>query len=349
METSDDVVVAVSDGVLMLDVAGPVQVLHWAGHRIRFASPDGAPVRTDVGVPLGVDGTLGGLGGSVGTLVVPGYSPQDRVSAALVDAVRTVGGAARRVASVCTGAFVLAEAGLLDGRRATTHWLACAELAQRFPRVRVDADAIYLRDGPIITSAGVTAGIDMALALVQEEHGAELARTLAKHLVVFLHRPGGQSQFSVRTSIATPRTDGLRCVVDAVVANLSADHSLAAMAARAALSERHLSRLFRQEIGMTPGQYVKQVRLGRAGAARIRRRADGGRRPPQRVRLRGDDAPHIRRIAWHDAERLSPAIPHASALTSHEPQHRSRLCRCHAVLRRKNPRGSYRSHFRLPD
>lgn len=266
MKASDDVVVAVSDGVLMLDVAGPVQVLHWAGHRIRFASPDGAPVRTDVRVPLGVDGALGDVGGSVETLVVPGYSPEDRVPAALVDAVRTVGGASRRVASVCTGAFVLAEAGLLDGRRATTHWLACAELAQRFPRVRVDADAIYLRDGPIITSAGVTAGIDMALALVEEEHGAELARTLAKHLVVFLHRPGGQSQFSVRTSIATPRTDGLRRVVDAVVENLSADHSLAAMAARGALSERHLSRLFRQEIGMTPGQYVKQVRLEAAQA-----------------------------------------------------------------------------------
>ncbi|WP_280258755.1 GlxA family transcriptional regulator [Nocardia abscessus] len=266
MEASGDVVVAVSDGVLMLDVAGPVQVLHWAGRRIRFASPDGTPVRTDVGVPLGVDGALGELSGEVDTLLVPGYPPEDDVPAELVDAVRAVGGAARRVASVCTGAFVLAEAGLLDGRRATTHWLACAALAQRFPLVRVDADAIYLRDGPIITSAGVTAGIDMALALVEEEHGAELARSLAKHLVVFLHRPGGQSQFSVRTSITTPRTDGLRQVVDAVVADLCADRSLAAMAARAALSERHLSRLFRQEIGMTPGRYVKQVRLEAAQA-----------------------------------------------------------------------------------
>ncbi|MGY1942802.1 GlxA family transcriptional regulator [Nocardia asiatica] len=266
MQASGDVVVAVSDGVLMLDVAGPVQVLHWAGRRIRFASPDGAPVRTDVGVPLGVDGALGELSAPVDLLLVPGYPPEDDVAVALVDAVRAVGGAARRVASVCTGAFVLAEAGLLDGRRATTHWLACAALAQRFPRVRVDADAIYLRDGPIVTSAGVTAGIDMALALVEEEHGAELARSLAKHLVVFLHRPGGQSQFSVRTSIPTPRTDGLRQVVDAVIADLCADHSLAAMAARAALSERHLSRLFRQEIGMTPGRYVKQARLEAAQA-----------------------------------------------------------------------------------
>ncbi|MGK8524373.1 GlxA family transcriptional regulator [Nocardia asteroides] len=261
MKASGGVVVAVSDGVLMLDVAGPVQVLHWAGHRIRFASPDGAAVRTDVGVPLGVDGALGELGASADTLLVPGYPPQERVPAALVDAVRAVAGCARRVASVCTGAFVLAEAGLLDGRRATTHWLACAALAQRFPLVRVDGDAIYLRDGPIVTSAGVTAGIDMALALVEEEHGAELARSLAKHLVVFLHRPGGQSQFSVRTSIPAPRTNGLRRAVDAVITDLCADHSLAAMAARAALSERHLSRLFRREIGMTPGHYVKQARL----------------------------------------------------------------------------------------
>ncbi|BDU00831.1 GlxA family transcriptional regulator [Nocardia sputorum] len=266
MRASGDVVVAVADGVLMLDVAGPAQVLHWAGRRIRFASPDGAPVRTDVGVPLGVDGTLSELSATVDTLLVPGYPPEDRVPGELVDAVRVAGGAARRVASVCTGAFVLAEAGLLDGRRATTHWLACSVLAQRFPSIRVEADAIYLRDGPIITSAGVTAGIDMALALVEEEHGADLARSLAKHLVVFLHRPGGQSQFSLRTSIPAPRTAGLRHAVDAVIADLCADHSLAAMAARAALSERHFSRLFRQEIGMTPGRYVKQARLEAAQA-----------------------------------------------------------------------------------
>ncbi|MEU2121238.1 GlxA family transcriptional regulator [Nocardia niwae] len=266
MRASGDVVVAVSDGVLMLDVAGPVQVLHWAGRRIRFASPDGAPVRTDVGVPLGVDGALSELSAAVDTLLVPGYPPEERVPGELVDAVRVAAGAARRVASVCTGAFVLAEAGLLDGRRATTHWLACTALAQRFPAVRVEADAIYLRDGPIITSAGVTAGIDMALALVEEEHGADLARSLAKHLVVFLHRPGGQSQFSVRTSIPAPRTAGLRHAADAVIADLCADHSLSAMAGRAALSERHFSRLFRQEIGMTPGRYVKLARLEAAQA-----------------------------------------------------------------------------------
>ncbi|MFF3227412.1 GlxA family transcriptional regulator [Nocardia suismassiliense] len=261
MESSGDVVVAVSEGVLLLDVAGPIQVLHWAGHRVRFASPDGRDVCTDVGVPLGVSCAVEDLTGSIDTLLVPGYAPEQPVPAGLVQSVRVAGAGARRIASVCTGALVLAEAGLLDGRRATTHWLACDQLAQQFPAVEVDPDAIFVRDGSVITSAGVTAGIDLALALVEEDHGVEVARSLAKHLVVFLRRPGGQAQFSVRASIGMPRSSGLRKVVDAVAADLSADHGLAAMAGRAALSERHLSRLFRQETGMTPAQYVKKMRV----------------------------------------------------------------------------------------
>ncbi|MEV0293743.1 helix-turn-helix domain-containing protein [Nocardia sp. NPDC050710] len=261
-----DIVVAIDDGVMLLDAAGPGQVWHWAGQRVRFASPDGRAVVTDIGAPLGVEGAISEFAGRIDTLVVPGYAVGEPVSAALVDAVRVVAGGARRIASVCTGAFVLAEAGLLDERRATTHWLACADLAQRFPRVSVDPDALYVRDGPVVTSAGVTAGIDMALALVEEDHGADLARSIAKHLVVFLRRPGGQSQFSVRTTIETPRSTGLRNVVDFVVAQPAADHSTAALAARAALSERHLTRLFRKEIGMTPAQYVEQVRVEAAQA-----------------------------------------------------------------------------------
>ncbi|WP_433759966.1 GlxA family transcriptional regulator [Nocardia sp. CA-135398] len=261
-----DIVVAVSDGVLLLDVAGPVQVLHWAGHRIRFASPDGCAVSTDVGAPLGVEGAITDFTGRIDTLVVPGYAVGEPIRPALSAAVGAVAADARRIASVCTGTFVLAEAALLDGRRATTHWLACGELAARYSGIAVDPDAIYVRDGPIITSAGVTAGIDMALALVEEDHGAELARALAKHLVVFLRRPGGQSQFSVRNSIGTPRAPGLRRVVDAVVADPAADHRLAAMAERAALSERHLTRLFAKEIGISPGRYVEQVRVEAAQA-----------------------------------------------------------------------------------
>ncbi|NNH73088.1 GlxA family transcriptional regulator [Nocardia uniformis] len=261
MVERSDVVVALTDGVVLLDVAGPVQVLHWAGRRVRFASPDGRPVRSDVGVPLGVEGTIEDFADSVDTLLVPGIGVEEAISQDLVRSVRAVAGVARRVASICTGAFVLAEAGLLDGRRATTHWMACTDLAQRFPEIEVDPDAIFVRDGTVITSAGVTAGIDLALALVEEDEGADVARSLAKYLVVFLRRPGGQSQFSVRTGVGTPRTSGLRRVIDAVVADPSADHSLAAMAARATVGERQLTRLFRKEIGTTPAQYVERVRV----------------------------------------------------------------------------------------
>ncbi|WP_253787324.1 GlxA family transcriptional regulator [Nocardia amikacinitolerans] len=280
-----DVVVAIAEGVLLLDVAGPVQVLHWAGHRVRFASPDGAPARTDVGAPLGVEGSIDELAPRADTLLVPGYAVGAPLPADLVRSVGAAARSARRVASVCTGAFVLADAGLLDGRRATTHWLACDELAQRFPRVAVQPDAIYVRDGRIVTSAGVSAGIDMALALVEEDHGPEAARSIAKHLVVFLRRPGGQSQFSLHTGIATPRAGGLRAAVDSVVADPSADHSLAALAARAAVSERHLTRLFRKEIGMTPAQYVERARIetaqrlleaGDDGVATVARRSGLG-------------------------------------------------------------------------
>ncbi|AYF79531.1 helix-turn-helix domain-containing protein [Nocardia yunnanensis] len=266
--------VAVADGVVLLDLAGPVQVLQWAGHRIRFASPDGRPVRTEVGLQIGIDCALGDVAGPIETLIVPGYAPGGEVPAELVTAITALRGRVRQFASVCTGAFVLAEAGLLDGRRATTHWAACADLAARFPAVRVDPDALYVRDGSVVTSAGVTAGIDMALSLVEAEHGAETAARIAKYLVVFLHRPGGQSQFSVRTSVGTPRTEALRRVLDAVVADLSADHRLAALAARAALSPRHLTRLFRRELGMSPGQYIERVRV-EAAQAQLTSTGDG--------------------------------------------------------------------------
>jgi transcriptional regulator GlxA family with amidase domain len=268
MSAVGDVVFAVADGVLLLDVAGPLQVFDSAGgYRVRLASVDGRAVRTDVGVSLSVDLALNALD-DVDTLVVPGY-PRDefaRVTPELVDGVRRVAARTRRVVSVCTGAFVLARAGLLEGRRATTHWAACAALAQTFPGVRVEPDAIYVRDGPVVTSAGVTAGIDVALALVGEDLGEERARAVAKYLVVFLQRPGGQLQFQARNAMAGPRSSTLRRALELVTADPGGDHRLPTMAARLAVSERHLSRLFRRELAMTCGQFVERVRVEAAQA-----------------------------------------------------------------------------------
>jgi transcriptional regulator GlxA family with amidase domain len=263
-----EVIFAVSDGVLLLDLAGPVQVFGSAGgYRVRLASLDGHPVRTDVGISMSVDCALSDLDIAVDTLVVPGY-PSDAFPLApeLVDGVKRLAPHARRVVSVCTGAFVLAEAGVLDGRRATTHWIACAELAARFPRVTVEPDAIYVRDGSVVTSAGASAGIDLALALVGEDHGEDRARAVAKYLVVFLQRPGGQSQFNARGTVTAPRNAILRRALDLIVADPSGDHRLTTMAAELAISERHLTRLCRRELGLTPGQVVERLRVEAAQA-----------------------------------------------------------------------------------
>jgi transcriptional regulator GlxA family with amidase domain len=260
----EEVVVVVCAGLVLLDLAGPVQVLNGAGgYRVRLASVDGRSVRSDTGVVVGVDCALSDVVGRVDTVVVPGPPPGllDRFPSALVAEIRRLDGVARRVASVCTGAFLLAEAGLLAGRQATTHWSVCAELAARFPDVAVRPDAIYVRDDRVVTSAGVTAGIDMALALVEEDRGPNVARTVARQLVVFLRRPGGQSQFSVWGDVPPPRGPALRAVLDAVAAEPAADHTLAGMAARAMVSERHLTRLFQRELGITPGQYVTRIRV----------------------------------------------------------------------------------------
>ncbi|UJW30096.1 GlxA family transcriptional regulator [Saccharothrix sp. AJ9571] len=264
----DEVIVAVADGVLLLDVAGPVQVFTDAGgYRVRLASLDGGSVRTDVGISLSVDLRLSDVD-EVDTLVVPGYPGHEFAAMVpeLADAVRRTAPRARRVVSVCTGAFLLAEAGLLDGRRATTHWEACAEFARRFPRVTLEPDAIYVWDGSIVTSAGATAGIDLALALVGEDRGEDRARAVAKHLVVFLQRPGGQAQFSARGAVAAPRNATLRQALERVVADPGGDHRLATMAAELAISERHLTRLFRRDLGTTPGQFVERLRVEAAQA-----------------------------------------------------------------------------------
>ncbi|AYN38424.1 GlxA family transcriptional regulator [Streptomyces dangxiongensis] len=263
------VLLTVFDGLQSLDVTGPVEVFagaerHTPGsYRIRTASPDGGPVRTSSGLTLVPDGSLADAA-DPHTLVVPGGAGTRDPDPRLVEWLRVHGPRATRLVSVCTGAIPLARAGLLDGRRATTHWAYCDRLARDHPAVRVDPDPIFVRDGNVATSAGVTAGIDLALALVEEDLGREAALTVARHLVVFLRRPGNQAQFSAQLAAQTARREPLRDIQQWITEHPDGDLGVEALAARAALSPRHFARAFRAETGMTPGRYVDRVRLEHA-------------------------------------------------------------------------------------
>jgi transcriptional regulator GlxA family with amidase domain len=260
-------------GIAMLDLVGPAEVFTAANrvvnsgpqYRVVVASLDGAPVTADSGLRLEADVRLASVFGRIDTLLIPGgleamWSGAMR-SDALLREVHRIAGRARRVASICSGAFVLAAAGLLDGRTATSHWACCEELERDFPQIRIEPDRIFVRDGNVFTSAGVTAGMDLALALVEADHGVEVARTVARLLVIFVQRPGGQSQFSERLAHPIAQDSALRAVCDEIVADPSRDHSVPGMAERAGLSERHLARLFIAQTGATPARFVERVRV----------------------------------------------------------------------------------------
>ncbi|WP_346011786.1 DJ-1/PfpI family protein [Streptomyces sp. SID3343] len=260
------------DGVRLMDVTAPLEVFGTAesmggAYTLTLCSPTGDPVRTSSGTRLMVDAAVADID-AAHTLIVPGSVdlPHHAPPAGLTEGTIALAAVSQRVASVCTGAFVLARAGLLDGRRATTHWRHAAVLARRHPAVTVEADAIFVRDGDVYTSAGVTAGIDLALALVEADEGADLAREVARDLVVFLRRPGGQSQFSVPSRTPTAADDPLRPVLDAVAADPAADHSLPVLARLGGFSPRHLTRLFNDRVGASPGVYVEAMRVEAAQA-----------------------------------------------------------------------------------
>ncbi|GIE77314.1 AraC family transcriptional regulator [Actinoplanes philippinensis] len=268
------IVHVVFDGFQLLDLAGPADVFATAGllarpggYRVEVAAGRAGPVAANTGIRVEATTALADVGGEIDTLIVSGGLSVRRHlgDPELAAQLRRISGLARRTASVCNGALLLAEAGLLAGRRATTHWLAAGELARRYPDVTVDADRIHQRDGDVWTSAGVTAGIDLALALVADDHGARLAHDVARGLVVYLHRPGGQSQFSAAmTAPASP--DGTMRELQAYIdGNPGADLSVPALARRTGLSERHFARVFTERVGTPPGRYVER---SRAEAAR---------------------------------------------------------------------------------
>jgi transcriptional regulator GlxA family with amidase domain len=267
------VVIVAFPGLQPLDAVGPFEVFSGAGraaaglgrtggYEVTLASTDGAPVRTESGLGL-CTVPLPDAGETVDTLVLPGGHGVEaaRRDEALMTWVAAVAPGCRRVATVCTGAFLAAAAGLLDGRTVTTHWASAGRLAAEFPAVQVDADPIYLRDGAVWTSAGVTAGIDLALALVQDDLGSQVAQTVARWLVMFLHRPGGQTQFASPVWVPRAERSAVRAVQGLVESSPGGDHRLPVMASTAAMSVRHFARVFHKEVGQTPGRFVERVRL----------------------------------------------------------------------------------------
>ncbi|HEY1918600.1 MAG TPA: GlxA family transcriptional regulator [Streptosporangiaceae bacterium] len=268
-----DVVLVAFDGVQPIDVVGPHEVFANAGdrarslgrrggYRVRVASVRGGPVRTESGLELGTV-PLPGPAEAIDTLVVAGGNGSRAASADpdLTGFVRDTAGRCRRVASVCTGAFILAAAGLLDGRRVTTHWASAQKLQAAYPALDVDPGPLYLRDGQVWTSGGVTAGIDLALALVADDLGTDVAQALARWLVMFLHRPGGQIQFATPAWVPRAERSAVRAVQDRVESAPGGDHRLPALAAAASMSVRHFTRVFTTEVGQSPGRFVERVRL----------------------------------------------------------------------------------------
>ena len=271
------VVVVAFDGVQSLDVTGPAEVFAAAGHPVTLVTSAGAPVVTSSGLTLVPHGDLASLGAEpIDTLVVAGGdgTPAAMADPALVSWLRAAAPRCRRVTSVCSGAFLLAEAGLLDGRRATTHWSVCDVLARRYPAVIVDPEPIYVRDGEVWTSAGVTAGMDLALALVEEDHGRDEALRIARRFVLFLRRPGNQAQFSAQLAAQAAGRDGLREVQRWAAEHPDADLSVEALARRAGMSPRHFARCFAAEVGVTPARYVETVRI--EAARRVLEESDEG-------------------------------------------------------------------------
>jgi transcriptional regulator GlxA family with amidase domain len=278
--------------VQLLDVTGPIQVFASANdlvanaggaspYRLKLVTQGDEGVTSSAGVAL-TAGPLSQCSEALDTLLVAGGQGVEAAAAnpVLVDWVRQRATQARRVASVCTGAFLLAAAGVLDGRRAVTHWKDCARLAQRFPAVCVESDPIFICDGRVWTSAGVTAGIDLALALVEEDLGRSVALAVARYLVVFLKRPGGQAQFSAALALQAAE-DKFGALHDWINRHLGDELSLSVLADQAAMSERSFSRHYAEATGQTPARAIEQLRVEAA-----RRLLSESRTPVKRIAQR---------------------------------------------------------------
>ena len=308
------VVVLLYPGVQLLDVAGPADVFVAADrlrrraretYAVELVAQRRAAVRTFAEVDLVPHRQVDEIKGPIDTLVVPGGEGAEAVlrDRRLIAWVKQTAGRARRVMGVCSGAFLLAEAGLLDGRRATTHWHVAEQLASRYPRVRVEADRIFVRDGAVWTSAGVTAGMDLALALVEEDCGRRLAVAVARALVMFVKRPGGQSQFSAPLSVQEAERPGLRELQAWIAERPAADLSVDVLARRSAMSVRNFARAFRRDVGVTPARFVERIRVEAA-----RRHLEDSAVGLEDVATRaGFRTAEVMRRAFHRTVHVSPA------------------------------------------
>ncbi|BCQ10631.1 AraC family transcriptional regulator [Mycobacterium heckeshornense] len=270
---SRSVVVLGFPGIQALDVVGPFEVFAAAstclaaqgrdGYQLVLASVNGQPVPTRMGLTFATT-RLPDPRRPVDTVVLPGGRGvhDARKNPQIIDWIRAAAGSARRVATVCTGAFLAAQAGLLDGCTATTHWAYADQLRREFPSITVDPEPIFVRSSPTVwTAAGVAAGIDLALSLVEDDHGTDVAQTVARWLVLYLRRPGGQTQFAAPVWMPRAKREPIRRVQEAIESQPGAAHSIADLARRAGMSPRHFTRLFTDEVGEPPGAYVERVRI----------------------------------------------------------------------------------------
>ncbi|OHV78700.1 GlxA family transcriptional regulator [Rhizobium sp. LCM 4573] len=290
MQTSKPrmIIVLAVPGVQLLDVSGPLDVFAEANraagkhvYEMRVAALEPGPIRSSSGIRLMPDLIADGSDQSqIDTLLVAGspHAPGLKLPERAIAWLEEKASQSKRYGSVCSGAFFLAAAGLLKGRTVTTHWAVAQELASRFPDVRVEGDAIHIKDGPVRTSAGVTAGLDLALSLVEEDLGPEVARDVASQLVMFFKRPGGQMQFSRKAEAAPTGRAALQELQRWVASNPELDHTVRSMAERLGLSPRHFARMFRKEVGTTPATWVEDARVSAA-----RRYLENGEMAPKKV------------------------------------------------------------------
>ncbi|MCU1038041.1 GlxA family transcriptional regulator [Stenotrophomonas maltophilia] len=322
------------DGVQLLDVAGPLDVFAEANaqvgrevYHLRVVSSRHGPIRTSSGAQLIAQEVIGREPfGSFDTLLVAGSPkvPASVGSAAVLQWLAETATRCRRFGSVCSGAFLLAQAGLLGGKRITTHWAWAQQLASQYPDVIVEEDSIHVKDGSLRTAAGVTAGLDLALSLVEEDLGPDVAISVASQLVMFFRRPGGQMQFSRKGASLPSGRAALQELQRWVAANPELDHSVANLADRMGLSTRHLSRLFRNEVGVTPAAWVEEARIHAA-----RQLLETGSMPPKQVAQRcGFTDVDVLRRAFVRHVGVSPAdyrrhFVAAGAVSAGKPGHRS--------------------------